>query len=67
MNLQQFMELFQLQLVVGDKVDFVLLPLDHAFAALEVETSDNLAVDGGYRIVHFREIKAGDDIEAGHD
>jgi hypothetical protein len=60
------MELLQLQLVVGNEFDFALLSLDGAFAALEVEAGGDLAIDAGYRIVHFLEVEPGDDVETGH-
>ena len=66
MHLQQFVELLQFQLVIGNEFDFALLSLDGAFAALEVEAGGDLAIDAGYCIVHFREIEPGDDIETGH-
>src|SRR6185369_3388470 len=66
MHLQQLVQLLQLQLVIGDEFDPALLALDGAFAALEVEAGGDLAIDAGYRIIHFREIEPGDDVETGH-
>jgi len=51
MHFQQLVHLLELQLVIGEQGDEPFLPLDSAFAALEVETRADLARDPGERVV----------------
>ncbi len=60
------MQLFQLQLVIGDQLDLALLALDRAFAALEVEAGRDLAIDAGEGIVNLGDLDPGNNIEARH-
>src|SRR6266850_4619708 len=66
MHFQQLMHLLELQLVISEQGDQAFLPLDRAFAALEVEARADLARDPGERVVDLGQVEARDDVEARH-
>ena len=66
MHAQEFLDLAQLQLVIGKNGERAFGALDRGFAALEVEARRDLACQPGEGVVDLGQIELGDDVETRH-
>jgi hypothetical protein len=62
-TLQQFVHLAQFHIVIGNDGEAFILALDGAVAVLEIETLVDFPAYAVKRVIHLREIGAGDNIE----
>ena len=62
-TLQQFMHLAQFHIVIGNDGEAFILALDGAVAILEIETLVDFSAHAVKRVIHLREIGAGDNIK----
>src|SRR5262249_44247328 len=65
-HFQQLVHLLQFELVVSKQGEHPFLPVDRAFAALEVEARADLARHPSERVVDLGEVDSRDYVEAWH-